>query len=43
MQRDPLIDRMDEVGAEQFDARGDVRHNVLKIEAGVGARHDDLA
>ena len=34
---------MDEVGAQQFDACGDVRHDMLKIEAGVGAWHDDLA
>src|SRR4026207_2426650 len=40
MQCDPLIDRMDEVGAEQVDACGDIRHDMLKIECCVGSRPD---
>src|SRR4030095_16654607 len=39
----PPRHRVAEVGAEPFDARGDVRHDMLEIEACVGARHDNLA
>src|SRR5262245_10095254 len=43
MQRDALVDRMNEMRLQHFDARGDVRHHVLEIETRVGARHDNLA
>ena len=43
VQGDSFIHRMDKMRAKQVDALGDVRHNVLQIEACVGARHDDLA
>src|SRR5688500_7753393 len=43
VQRNPLVDGMDEVGAEQFNPRGDVCHDMLEIEASVRTRHDNLA